>query len=220
MLRTPPHRHIDFDPTSMNLSKLMDEYDRCADAFLTAPESDFGKTWLLSQVSEDATPQAFRVRFSIVADWLQIPSVEPFREAEKRKGAPLSAPERSDLERRVALGKEWLARWAPPEAKFAVRDELPKDVVFSDVQKRYLAEVRTLIGKTSDPDALQEELYEAAKRVGLTQDGTKDGKVSRDAFAAIYLAFIGAPNGPRAAWLLTTLPADVVRRRLDEASKR
>ena len=117
----------------------------------------------------------------------------------------------------MALAHEWLARWAPPEAKFAVRDELPKDVTFTDAQKRYLAEVRTLVGKTSDPDALQEELYEAAKRVGLKD---ANDKVSREAFAAIYLAFIGAPNGPRAAWLLTTLPADVVRRRLDEASTR
>jgi lysyl-tRNA synthetase class 1 len=216
MLRTPPHRHIDFDPTGMNLSKLVDEYDRCADAFLTVPASDFGKTWLLSQVAEDATPQTFRVRFSIVADWLQIPSVQPFHEAEKRKGTPLTPAERSDLERRVALAKEWLARWAPPEAKFAVRDEMP-DVTLSDAQKRYLAEVKTLIGKTTDPDALQEELYEAAKRVGLKD---ANDKVSRDAFAAIYLAFIGAPNGPRAAWLLTTLDPDVVRRRLDEASKR
>jgi lysyl-tRNA synthetase, class I len=216
MLRTPPHRHIDFDPTGMNLSKLVDEYDRCADAFLTAPESDFGKTWLLSQVAEEATPQTFRVRFSIVADWLQIPSVEPFHEAEKRKGSPLTPAERSDLERRVALAKEWLTRWAPPEAKFAVRDQMP-DVTLSDAQKRYLAEVKTLIGKTTDPDALQEELYEAAKRVGLKD---ANDKVSRDAFAAIYLAFIGAPNGPRAAWLLTTLDPDVVRRRLDEASKR
>jgi lysyl-tRNA synthetase class 1 len=92
---------------------------------------------------------------------------------------------------------------------------VPPDLALSPAQKAYLAEVRKLVGTVTGPEAMQEELYEAAKRVGLT----KDGKVSREAFSAIYLAFLGKPNGPKAAWLLTTLPADVVRRRLDEAAR-
>jgi lysyl-tRNA synthetase class 1 len=216
MLRTHPKRHIDFDPTGNNLPKLWDEYDRCGEAYLTAPESDLAKTWSLSQVDEDHAPPGFRVRFSIVADWLQIPSVEPYREAETRKATPLSELERSDLGRRIALAKIWLARWAPDDAKFSVLPEMPGDVSLSEKQRAYLAEVAKLVGKVTEPEQMQEELYEAAKRVGLTQDN----KVTRDAFSAIYLAFLGKPNGPKAAWLLTTLPADVVRRRLDEASKR
>jgi lysyl-tRNA synthetase class 1 len=215
MLRTPPHRHIDFDPTGNNLPKLWDEYDRCGDAYLTAPESDFAKTWSLSQVDEDHAAPGFRVRFSIVADWLQIPSVEPYREAEERKGAPLTELERAELGRRIALARIWLERWAPADAKFSVLSDVPPDLALSPAQKAYLAEVRKLVGTVTGPEAMQEELYEAAKRVGLT----KDGKVSREAFSAIYLAFLGKPNGPKAAWLLTTLPADVVRRRLDEAAR-
>lgn len=214
MLRTDPKRHIDFDPTGNNILKLMDEYDRCADAWLGGPDSDFAKVWLLSQTSDDPEPPGFRVRLSIVADWLQIPSIEPFREAEERKGEPLTPPERSDLERRIALARAWLERWAPDEAKFAVRRELP-DVALSDGQRRYLTEVKRLVGRTRDADAMQYELYEAAKRVGLTAGG----KVSREAFASIYLAFLGKPSGPKAAWLLTTLPEDFVRRRLDEAAR-
>jgi lysyl-tRNA synthetase class 1 len=212
MLRTPPHRHIDFDPTGNNLPKLWDEYDRCGDAYLSARESDFAKTWSLSQVDEDHTPPGFRVRFSIVADWLQIPSVEPFREAEERKGAPLNELERRDLERRIALAKVWLERWAPPDAKFSILDALPADLSLTPEQKRFLKEVRSLIGTVTDPEAMQQELYEAAKRVW-------DGKAPRDAFEAIYRVFLGKPNGPKAAWLLMTLPADEVRRRLDEAAR-
>ena len=44
--------------------------------------------------------------------------------------------------------------------------------------------------------------------------------MSRDAFAALYLAFIGKPNGPRAAWLLVTLDPAFVSARLEEASGR
>jgi lysyl-tRNA synthetase class I len=46
-----------------------------------------------------------------------------------------------------------------------------------------------------------------------------NGKVSQDAFAAIYLAFLGRPNGPKAGWLLTSLPPDFVRKRLDELGR-
>jgi lysyl-tRNA synthetase class 1 len=156
------------------------------------------------------------VRFSIVADWIQIPSVDPVKEAEKRKDAPLTAAERKDIEQRIALARVWLERWAPDDARFSVLPELPADIALSDVQRRYLAAVKELIGKIRDPEAMRQELYETAKRVGVVD---ADGKVSRDAFSAIYLAFLGRPSGPKAGWLLTTLDDDFVRRRLDEAVK-
>ena len=204
---------FDFDPTGNNLPKLWDEYDRCGEAYLTAPESDLAKTWSLSQVEERHGPPGFRIRFSIVADWLQIPSVEPYREAEQRKSAPLTASERNDLLRRIDLAKIWLERWAPEDAKFSVRPTMP-EVSLTDQQRGYLRAVRDLVGTITDPDVMQNELYEVAKRVGLVQND----KVSRDAFASIYLAFLGKPNGPKAAWLITTLDPNFVRRRLDEAS--
>ena len=42
---------------------------------------------------------------------------------------------------------------------------------------------------------------------------------ARRAFEAIYLAFLGRPNGPRAGWLLASLDAEFVLRRLDEAAE-
>jgi len=88
-------------------------------------------------------------------------------------------------------------------------------VTLSPQQRRYLAAVREVVGKITEPEAMQNELYEVAKRVGLVND---DGKPSRDAFASIYLAFLGKPNGPKAGWLIATLDPEFVRRRLDEAS--
>jgi lysyl-tRNA synthetase class 1 len=97
-----------------------------------------------------------------------------------------------------------------------VLGDLPSDISLSEGQRRYLAEVKTLVGTTQDPVEMQQALYEAAKRVGLTSNGG----VSRDAFSAIYLAFLGKPSGPKAAWLLTTLKDDFVRKRLDEAVRK
>src|SRR5207244_12049227 len=100
MLRTPPKRHLEFDPAGVTLPRLMDEYDRAADAYREDEESDLGKTWRLSQVSPTPDPPGFRIRFTTVASWLQIPSNNPEAEAAKAKGARLTDAERRDLHRR------------------------------------------------------------------------------------------------------------------------
>ena len=215
MLRTHPKRHLEFDPAGMTLPRLVDDYDRFADAFIQGPESDMGKTWRLSQISPDPEPPGFRVRFQVLADWLQIPSVKPDVEAEKRKGGRLGASELRDLHRRLELARVWLDRWAPEEAKFTVLHHKPA-VQLSDPQRRYLVAIKDLIGSVHDPEEMQNELYEVAKKVGLVN---AEGKPAREAFAAIYLAFIGKPNGPKAGWLLTSLDLDFVRRRLDEMGR-
>ena len=76
------------------------------------------------------------------------------------------------------------------------------------------ADYKAALNETDDAkrkvitDKMQNELYELAKKVGLVN---ADGKPSRDAFTAIYLAFIGKPNGPRAAWMLVALDPAFVR---------
>ncbi|MGH2378632.1 MAG: lysine--tRNA ligase [Candidatus Limnocylindria bacterium] len=215
MLRTPPQRHIDFEPAGNTLPKLLDEYDRAAEAHAADPAGDLGRVWALSQVTEAPQAIPFRVRFSIVADWLQIPSVDPLRKAEERKSSPLTQAERTDLERRIALARVWLERWAPEEAKFAVQDELPEAArSLSGAQRRFLARAAAEVRGETEAEELQAKLYAAARETGLTEGE----RVSKDAFAAIYIALLGRPIGPRAAWLVATLDPDFVRRRFREAS--
>ncbi|HEY8807635.1 MAG TPA: lysine--tRNA ligase [Candidatus Limnocylindria bacterium] len=217
LLRTHPKRAVEFDPAGNTLPRLYDEYDRCADAYLEDPRSDFGKSWKLSQLALDPTPIVFRVRFGTVADWLQIPSIEPHAEAAKRKKAALTEDETRDLDRRIALAKVWLERWAPEEARFAVAATLPPAAAtLTDPQRRFLTAAKAEVGRITEPEQMQERLYEIAKEVGLT---TPEGKVSKAAFEALYYAFIGRANGPRAAWLMTTLDPEFVTRRLDEAAR-
>jgi lysyl-tRNA synthetase class 1 len=215
MLRTPPKRHLEFDPAGMTLPRLVDEYDRAADAYREDAETDLAKTWRLSQISPTPTAPGFRVRFTTVANWLQIPSIKPEAEAEKEKGARLTDAELRELHGRLELARAWLERWAPDEAKFEVQDTTPP-VELSSEQRRYLFAIKALIGTVHDADQMQNELYELAKKVGLVN---ADGKPSRDAFAAIYLAFIGKPKGPRAGWLLLSIEPERVRRRLDDLGR-
>jgi len=215
MLRTHPKRHVEFDPAGPTLPRLVDDYDRAADAYVSEPESDLGKVWRLSQVSPDPEPPGFRVRLSLLADWLQIPSVVPEREAEARKGSPLTAAELRELRRRLELAKVWLERWAPEEAKFSVAPSLPAAAAdLTPAQRAFLGKVRDEIGRITDPEAMHARLYEIAKEVGLQQDG----RVTQEGFAAIYIALLGTRHGPRAAWLIVALDPELVRRRFDEAA--
>ncbi|MFN2520040.1 MAG: lysine--tRNA ligase [Candidatus Limnocylindria bacterium] len=218
MLRTRPQTAIDFDPGGNSLPRLMDEYDRCADAYLAEARSGLGRIWALSQLSADPAPVPFRVRFSVVADWVQLSRIDPAHEAEERKGSPLNDAESRDLERRSTLAKAWLERWAPDEARFAVAASLPDAALgLEDAQRSFLASVADEVPRTRDPDAMQARLYELAKQSGLV---TADGRVSKDAFGAIYRAFLGRASGPRAAWFLVALDPAFAAARLREAAGR
>ncbi len=96
-----------------------------------------------------------------------------------------------------------------------MRDTAP-DVELTAGQRRYLTEIKSLVGNVHDADEMQNQLYEYAKKAGLVND---KGKPTQDAFAAIYLAFIGRPSGPKAGMLLTSLEAPFVRKRLDEMGR-
>jgi lysyl-tRNA synthetase class 1 len=215
MLRTHPRRHVEFDPAGMTLPRLVDDYDRAADAYLAEPESDLSKIWRLSQVSPDPEPPGFRVRLSLLADWLQIPSIVPEREAEGRKGSPLTDAELGDVHRRLELATVWLERWAPEEARFIVQTTLPTVARSLTSAQRNLLKLLSAAGGGSDPDAIQEEIRAAAKEVGLMG---KDGEVSVEAYSAIYLALLGKLSGPRAGALVATIGRAFVRERFAEAA--
>ena len=216
MLRTHPKRHIEFDPAGLTLPRLMDEYDRCADDYLRDQQTDFAKTWRLSQVSPDpAPPSAYRARFATVANWLQIPSITPEKEAEREKAAVLDDAELRDLHVRIELARQWLERWAPDDAKFAVQQTLPAAAKsLTEAQRTYLRRLSQQLDGSA-PETMQNEMYEIAKELGLVRP---NGQVSQEAFAAIYIAFLGKPSGPRAAWLVASLDRAFVRKRLAEAA--
>jgi lysyl-tRNA synthetase class 1 len=97
-----------------------------------------------------------------------------------------------------------------------VQPALPDDVAgLDDLERHFLAALveraNELIGGTRahDGDAWQAAIFETA-----TEGGLKPGK----AFRALYLAFLGRPNGPRAGWLLAKLEPEFVVARLREAA--
>jgi lysyl-tRNA synthetase class 1 len=209
MLRPRPERHIEFDPTGDRIPNLFDEYDRAADAYADDPSSELGRVYALSQLSREVKT-GHRVGFRLLANWLQIPSIEPHREAERLIGRDLTAWERQELDRRVRVARIWLERWAPEEARFSVTPELPSAArELTDLQRELLRRLSAALADSLGAEDLQTKIYELRKELGIN---------SRDAFAAVYLAFIGKPDGPRAGPFLAAFGRDFARRRLEEAA--
>ncbi|MBP7875416.1 lysine--tRNA ligase [Candidatus Woesebacteria bacterium] len=204
---------IDFDPSTLAIPDLFDEYDQGARIFWQVEEGDarLGRSFELSQI--DAVEELhFLPRFRDVVQWMQFPNVNLAEHFAKIKGSPLSEIESSVLDERIQYAKRWLETSAPDSVKFLPSQSLPEAVSELTVeQKQYLQQLNELMQAHQDwqPEDLQQGLFELAKATV----GTKQ------AFGAIYAAIIGKTSGPKAAWLLASLDPAFCRNRLQEASK-
>jgi lysyl-tRNA synthetase class 1 len=221
-VRSRPNQVIDFEPAGTDaIPRLFDDFDRYADATAgrpyrgeLAPGFDSIFQYSLRDPAADGPAEAarFRPAFGHLALLLQIPNVDLAERMAAEKGSRLDEREQSILEERIAAAKGWLAAYAPEQAVVRVTDELPPEVMALDAeQRRFLAELSQR-GEREAPasgEAWQSLIFTLAKDSGLGA-----GK----AFQAIYVAFLGRPNGPRAGWLLASIDPGLVARRSWEAS--
>ncbi len=111
------------------------------------------------------------------------------------------------------VARAWLDGWAPERYQVSVRDDLPAEAAeLSEVQGLFLADLAAGAA-TEQPaggDAWQDLIYRSGQGRGVS---------SRDAFAAVYAAFLGRSNGPRAGWLLASLDLAFVVERLRAAAR-
>jgi lysyl-tRNA synthetase class 1 len=232
-LRPRPNQAIEFDPDGTDaIPRLFDEFDRLGDAIAgrdvkgELPQG-FANVFRYSLLDPNADYEAeaarFRFAFSHLATLIQIPGVDIVDAAAQEKGERLDEIEWASLETRAAAAKRWLEHFAPDDAKIEVQPTLPAEAAALDAQDRaFLAafserakELAADRGGPAGPavaaggDAWQAAIFETA-----TEGGLKPGR----AFRALYLAFLGRPNGPRAGWLLAKLDAEFVLQRLREAA--
>ena len=217
-LRPKPNTAIEFDPDGTDaIPRLFDESDRLAAATAgrevrgeLPPDHERVFTYSLVEPGADVAAEAaaYRPAFSHLALLEQIPGVDVVERVTAEKGSPLTTREASLLEERRAAARAWLATYAPDAARIAVRDALPDEAAeLTDAQRSYLR----ALAATAPPDsgeAWQALIFGTAKELGLA---------AGVAFKAVYLAFLGRPNGPRAGWLVASLDPEFVQRRLAEA---
>jgi lysyl-tRNA synthetase class 1 len=221
-LRHKPRRAIEFDPEGDAIPGLFDEFDRIAGAVAgrevrgeLPPDADRILRASLVAEPDDLVLEAarFRPAFRHLALLVQVPGVDLDARMEAEKGAPLDAVDHAIVDARVAIARKWLAEFAPDRYRVEVaRDAVPDDAAgLLAEQGRYLVALADAAA-TERPgagDAWQDLIFRTAEATGLA---------SGQAFGAIYLAFLGRPNGPRAGWLLASLGPAFVDERLRAAA--
>jgi lysyl-tRNA synthetase class 1 len=222
-VRPRPNHALEFDPDGTDaIPRLFDESDRIAAATAgrevkgeLPPDHDRIFAASLPDPAADlvAVAGAYRPPFSHLALLLQVPGVDLRARIEAEKGGPLTELEEAILEERSAAARAWLASYAPERARIEVqRDGLPAAADAIDAaQRAVLASLAdSLAGAQAwDGESLQAAIFDAARVADLP---------AGRAFGAIYLAFLGQPSGPRAGWLLASLPAEFVVERLRAAA--
>jgi lysyl-tRNA synthetase class 1 len=221
-LRPRPSQVIEFDPDGETIPRLFDEFDRIAAATAGREVKGelpadydrlFGYSLLGGAEDVASAAAAFRPAFAHLALLLQIPGVAIVERMSAEKGAPLTAAEDSILAERTASARAWLDSYAPERARLVVRrDAVPEEAGrLEGVQKSYLAALAAAAedGKPASGDGWQKLIFRVAADLALP---------SGRAFGALYAAFLGRDNGPRAGWLLASLEPSFVVERLRAAA--
>ncbi len=225
-LRPRPNQAIEFDPDGTDaIPRLFDEFDRLGAALAGRDikgelppgfEAMFRYSLLDPAADVGAEAGRFRFPFGHLATLIQIPGVDIGAVAREEKGADLDEAELADLERRTASARAWLDTYAPDDAKIVVQPTLPDAAEALEAAERLF--LVALADRAADPKlrglAHDGESWHAAIFETATEVGVKPGR----AFRALYLAFLGRPNGPRAGWLLAKLEPEFVEARLREAA--
>ena len=223
MIRSRPNHAIDFEPEGTDaVPRLFDEFDRLADA--TAGREVKGELppgyasvfrYALRDPDTDVAAEAaaFRASFAHLAFLIQVPGADAPALMAAEKGSALTPHEAALLDERMAAARVWLEDYAPERARMAVQDDLPAAAhSLDDEQRGFLAALAATVGPDAPPapgDAWQAAIFATAAELRLP---------AGRAFTALYLAFLGRPNGPRAGWLLGGLEPAFVLRRLGEAA--
>ncbi len=204
---------IDFDPTTMAIPDLFDEYDQGARLAWGVEEGDqrLARAFALSQVGRAQT-QSFLPRFRDLALWIQYPEKDLEEEFAKVKGEALTEVEKALLEERKHYAEIWLTNYAPSEYQLRPRAEMPEEAkTLSAEQRAFLLELRDLLTERKGlaPADLQQEIFNLSK----SSIGPKK------AFESIYLLLLGKKAGPRAGWLLQATDEALLSRRFEEITK-
>jgi lysyl-tRNA synthetase class 1 len=222
-LRHRPNHAIDFDPEGTDqIPRLFDEFDKFAAATAgrevrgdLPPGYEATFRYSLLDPAADVADEAgaFRPAFGHLAMLIQIPSVDVVERVEAEKGSTLTDREQAILDERAGAARVWLETYAPESARLTVQHDAvpPAAAELHEDQRRFLANLaqRAEHEAPKSGDTWQALIFDVANAAGIP---------GRPAFEAIYRAFLGRTNGPRAGWLLASLDPIFVRERAREAA--
>lgn len=216
-----------FDPVgSMAIPDLFDEYDKAWEAYdkggdeklacLDSVSARLARTYELSQVGKVPEKEKgfFVPRFRDIANYLSqgFSLDEIVGKLNEIKKGKIDDSEMGIIEERIKYAKVWLENYAPDEYGFEMKEDIREEDIriLSEKQKEYLKGIIKIFNEGDSAESLQISLYELSKQLNIP---------AKDAFAAIYLSFIGKTHGPRAGMLLSKFGREKVINRILEITK-
>jgi lysyl-tRNA synthetase class 1 len=119
--------------------------------------------------------------------------------------------DRDAVAERMEYARTWLARHAPEDLRFEVREALPEEArSLSSAQRKFLGRLAGEIEEGMDGDAVHALIYRIAAEI----QGAKPAEL----FESIYISLLGKPRGPRAGWFVSVLGVPFCRERFRVAA--
>jgi lysyl-tRNA synthetase class 1 len=201
VMREKPQRTIAFDP-GLPLLQLVDEVD---DATAAGTDS---RALELSRAA-GFVPVGVPFKHLVVA--AQVARFDVGRTLEVLARTGYRQLDRAAVASRLVYAKRWLARHAPDEIRFEVRETLPPEAgALTPDQRSFLGRLASRLGDGMDGEAVHLLVYELAKEF----PGTKPGQL----FQALYVALLGKPRGPRAGTFIAALGPRACAERFRQAA--
>ncbi len=216
ILKVQVRRALDFDLDVATLTGAFSEYEKLWGAVYSGESSSNQKQLFdISQVSTTgqlSEPPNYSPPFDSVASVVAQPHIDLARHLEAIGVEPLNAAEQAWLEVKRDAAQAWSQKFSEYAATLKVSEVLPSAVSeLTNQQRAFLCVGERLLRELKDwrGSVIQAALFDAARIVG-----TKPA----EAFVALYTAFFGWPQGPRAGSFLEFLGATAVYARLAEMS--
>lgn len=207
MLRSQPHKPINFSPSEQFIVKLFNEFDRYHAKVFHDPKI----TEEIKAVYQLSTPKPegdyFTANIQLLQALVQMPHLDVLTEMQKRKAGALTAIDLAHLQQRIQSVKYWLAHYAQPEERLQLQTTLPESAQkLSATQRVFLHQLAMALPTAVwEGERLQAKIFDVARLIPIRQPL---------AFQAIYQVLFGRDAGPRAGNLLEFLDKDFVMERL------
>ncbi|MHC1631952.1 MAG: lysine--tRNA ligase [Methanotrichaceae archaeon] len=195
IIRSKPEKHIAFDP-GLSLLTLVEEYDRRA-----GDERAF-------DLSVIGSERLFSIPYKHMVNVVQIARGDKntLLKILGRGGYDIS--DKEEIFSRAANAEVWLERYAPSFVKFQLQEEVPPAVNNLSPEARKALHLLADRIENKSAEEIHSEVYAVAEETGIS---------SKKLFQAIYTAFLGQKQGPKAGWFLSSLDRDFVKKRLLES---
>ena len=214
VLKVQVRRALDFDLDLSTLNGAFSEYERLWNAVYEGDaNSNQRQLYAISQLNNEievVDSPAYSPPFDSVVSVVQQPHIDLSAHIDSLGVGLLSDADQDWIDVKRSAAESWSQRFSESASRLMVTDALPDSAVeLSNQQRAFLAVSERLLSEVEAWRAanIQAVLFDAARIVGITPIV---------AFEALYTAFFGWPEGPRAGSFLEFLGRSAVCARMAE----